>query len=175
MPDIVERLKRAYDLSKIKDDRYKGAGFSVYENRGRCTSVLCEGLVEANTALGGKTPFPYGLMFLQADLSIVADPPADLQNVPLAEILPVDTEDPRAAKLTWNQSGTEATFSFASVANLFRIKPPDGTTLWFDATVLTDTDGLPVILVPLGQYIQTKATREREIAASRHPEDAQQI
>lgn len=166
MPDFNARLNRAYDLSKVKDDRYRGAGFNVTRNRARCSTVLCEALIAANTAHGGKSPYPYGLLLLEGDLSIVSDPPANLRGVSLAEILPVDTEDPRAAKLTWNQSGTEATFSFASISNLWGIEPPDGATLWFDAKILTDTDGLPVILVPLGQHIQTAAVQSREVAAA---------
>lgn len=79
----------------------------------RCTATLSEWITKANTAHGGSSPYPYGLYLLNGDPADLQDPPKELVEGPFLEVIPCDREDCRAAKLTWNETGTEAGFSFA--------------------------------------------------------------
>lgn len=161
MADLTGREQRLLDLSKVRDSRYKGAGIRVNEDDwARCSSLLSEWIVMANTAHGGTSPFPYGGYFLEGKAEGIQDFPADLNGVPFLELIPCDRPDRRAAKFTWNQSGTEAEFSFVALASLLGIDQPKGATLWVDAIPLTDTQGKPVAVLPLGDRIKRQATHE---------------
>lgn len=169
MADLSGREHRLLDPSKVRDGRYKGAGIAVGENKeARCTAELCEWIASANTAHGGTNPFPYGLYVFEGDPNEIPDLPADLENVPFLEVLPCDRKDRRAAKLTWNETGTAAEFSFVAFLSLLGIESPDGATLWFDALPATDAKGKPIMLIPLGNRIKRQAVQEAA-AASQPP------
>lgn len=161
MADLTGREHRLLDVSKVRDNRYKGAGIRVNEDdQARCTAVLSEWIVTANTAHGGTSPFPYGLHLLEGKADEIQDLPADLVGVPFLEAIPCDRPDQRAAKFTWNESGTEAWFSFVPVASLLGIDHPKGSTLWVDALPVKDTQGKPVVALPLGDRIKRQAIQE---------------
>ncbi|HYF93075.1 MAG TPA: hypothetical protein VD969_12625 [Symbiobacteriaceae bacterium] len=168
MPDLSGRLDRLMDLSKVRDSRYKSMGFSVNDdNRARCTAELCEWILSANGAHAGTSPFPYGLFFLKGNPGAIPSLPPDLARTPFMEVLPCDRIDPRAAKLTWNEIGTEAEFSFAQLAQMLGIDAPKGTTLWFEGISMTDPDAKPLLVVPLGDRIQRQ--RVNDVAAASQP------
>lgn len=170
MPNLKDRLDRAYNLSEVRDKRYKDAQIVVNErNLGRLSAELCEALIEANTAHGGKNPVPHGLYFLPGDLALIQDPPAELQNVAFLEVAPADRPDPRAARLSWNETGTQATFQFTAVANLLGLAAPEGSNMRMRTQVLSDVDGLPIILLPLGENIQIEGGQRRQVAAGQQP------
>ncbi|HEY3365725.1 MAG TPA: hypothetical protein VGK74_11775 [Symbiobacteriaceae bacterium] len=161
MVDLSGKENRLLDLSKVRDNRYKGAGIRVNEsNWARCSALFSEWIVSANSAHGGTSPFPYGLYFLEGKVEDIADFPAELRDTPFLEAIPCDRPDRRAAKLTWNESGTEAEFSFVQVAALLGIDPPKGTTLWIDTVPLKDAKGKPVAGLPLGDHIQRQAVQD---------------
>lgn len=115
---------------------------------------------DANTAHGGTSPFPYGLYLLHGDPANIADLPADLKEVPFLEAVPCDRGDRRAAKLVWNETGTEAEFSFVALATILGIAAPKGTALWIDAIPLKDRSGKPIVVLPLGDRIKRQAVQE---------------
>lgn len=165
MTDVKGREHRLLDLSKVKDNRYKGAGIHVNEsNWGRCTSELCAWIAEANSARGGTTPFPYGLYLFQGDVAGLVSLPEGLGKGPFLEMIPCDRQDPRAARLSWNESGTEAGFGFAGLAALLGIDPPKGATLWIDAIPVTDREGKPVMALPLGDRIKRQPVRDSAVS-----------
>lgn len=166
MPDLGGRERRLLDLSQVKDARYKEAGIHVNEsNWARCTAVLSEWIGQANTQRGGTSPFPYGIYLFQGDADELHEPPEVLKTGPFMEMVPCDRADRRAAKLTWNEAGTECGFSFASVAILLGIDAPRGTSLWLDAIAVPDLEGKPVMALPVGDRIKRQAVGES--AASR--------
>lgn len=166
MAGLKGREHRFLDLSKVRDARYKGAGIHVNEsNWGRCTAALCEWIAEANTTRGGTSPFPFGIYFFEGDVAAIQDPPPELAAGPFLELIPCDRPDRRAAKLSWNEAGSEAGFGFAPLATLLGIETPRGATLWIDAMAVNDTEGKPVMTLPVGDRIQRRAVQES--AASR--------
>lgn len=165
MTDLAGRESRLLDLSQVRYGRSKGTGIHVNENNwGRCSAALSEWISNANTQHGGTTPFPYGLYLLNGQIEALQDPPPDLADGPFLELLPCDRPDRRAAKLTWNESGTEASFSFTALANLLGIHAPKGTTLWLDAVAVKDLNGKPVMALPVGHRIKVQPVQT--VAAS---------
>jgi hypothetical protein len=163
--NLSGREHRLVDLSKVKDGRYRGAGIFVdAEKRARCSAQLCEWITYANTVYGGTSPFPYGVYILNGDAGALQDPPADLQEGPFLELLPCDRPDRRAARLVWNEAGTEAEFGFASLASVLGIDAPKGSTLWIEAIPVTDADGRPVMALPTGNRIKVQAEKESAAA-----------
>jgi hypothetical protein len=168
MVDLTGREHRLLDLSKVRDNRYKGAGISVSDdNRARCTAELCQWIISANTDHGGTSPFPYGLYMLEGDPKEIQDLPADLKETPFLEVIPCDRPDRRAAKLTWNEAGTEAQFSFVALAATLQMSTPQGVTLWLDAIPVTDKADKPIMLLPLGDRIKRQAVQQ--VAAANQP------
>lgn len=165
MADLSGREHRLLDLSKVRDNRFKGAGIRVNDNGwARCSAIFSEWITSANTAHGGTSPFPYGLYVLKGDAQGITDLPEELAGVPFMEVVPCDRPDRRAAKLTWNESGTEAEFSFISVASVLGIDPPKGATLWIDAVPVKDQTGKPVAVLPVGDRIKRQAVQETAVA-----------
>lgn len=161
MADLTGREHRLLDLSTWRDNRYKGAGIHVSEEKqARCSAVFCEWIINTNTELGGKSPFPYGLYILNGQADELSNPPQELLNAGFLEVIPCDRPDRRAARLSWNETGTEATFSFAALASLVGINWPKGSTLWIDAIMVNATNEMPVAALPLGGRIETQAVRE---------------
>lgn len=118
MADLSGREHRILDVSNWRDNRYKDAGIHVNEEKqARCSAVFCEWTISANTEHGGKSPFPYGLYILEGKADELQNPPQELATGAFLEVIPCDRPDRRAAKLTWNETGTEATFSFAALAS----------------------------------------------------------
>ncbi len=155
MADPGDRERRILDLSQVKDARYKGAGIHVSEdNWARCTAVLAEWIGQANTEHGGTSPFPYGIFFLDGDVAALNDAPEELKSGPFLEMRPCDRRDKRAARLTWNESGTECGFGFAALAAVLGIDAPKGVTLWMDGIAVRDKDGKPVMALPVGDRIK---------------------
>lgn len=165
MAGLKGREGRLLDVSGVRDNRYNGAGIRVGENgRGRCGAVFCDLITDANTEHGGTSPFPYGFFALTGDPAQVDGLPSDLNSVPFLEVIPCDRPDRRAVKLTWNNTGTEAEFSFVAIASLLGIDWPKGTTLWIDAIPARDKSGLPIALLPLGDRIKREAVGEAAAA-----------
>jgi hypothetical protein len=161
MSDLTDREHRLLDPSQLKDSRRKGPGIHVSDNNwGRCTADLSESIARVSTARGGANPYPYGLYFLNGDAAALQDPPKELVEGPFLEVIPCDREDRRAIKLTWNETGTEAAFSFALLGAMLGIDPPKGATIWFDSYLAADATGKPVIGLPLGDRIKRQAVRE---------------
>lgn len=161
MVDLRGRENRLLDLSRVRDNRFKGMAIRVSDNNwARCTSEFCEWIIHANTAHGGTSPFPYGLHFLQGNAADIQGFPAELAGVPFLEVIPCDRADRRAAKLVWNEAGTESGFSFVALALILGIDPPKGTALGIDAVPLKDINGKPVAVLPLGDRIKRKAVQE---------------
>lgn len=161
MADLKGRESRLLDLSQVRDNRYKGAGFRVNENgRARCSALLSEWIVTANTEHGGTSPFPYGLYILNGEPSEVDDLPSELASVPFLEVVPCDRPDRRAVKLIWSDAGAEAEFSFVNVATVLGIDTPKGTALWIEAIPLKGKDGNPIAVLPLGDRIKREAIQE---------------
>jgi hypothetical protein len=161
MADLSGREIRLFDLSSVRDSRYKGAGIHVDDvKRARCSAIFCEWIVSANTAHGGKSPFPYGLYMLDGKTEEIQDPPQELTEGAFLEVIPCDRPDRRAAKLTWNETGTQAEFSFAALSSILGIAPPKGTTLWIEAVDVKDLKGKPVAALPLGEKIKRQAVQQ---------------
>lgn len=158
MADLNGREDRVMDLSKVRDNRYKGGGIRVNENnRARCSAIMCEWIMSANTAHGGTAPFPYGLFLLEGKAAGIQDLPEELREVSFLEVVPCDRPDRRAAKLMWNETGTEAEFSFVALAQLLGVDPPKGTALWIESIPAKDASGKPVAVLPLGERIKRQA------------------
>lgn len=168
--DLSGREHRLLDLSKVRDNRYKGSGIHVNEDkRARCTAEVSEWISEANTARGGTTPFPYGLYLFEGSHADLPQSSAELGKGPFLEMIPCDRPDRRAANLTWNEAGTEAEFSFAALATLLGIDLPKGTTLWIEAIPAKDKEGKPVMLLPVGDRIKTQSVRDTAASQQKDP------
>lgn len=163
--NLGNREHRLVDVSKVKDARYKGAGIHVGDdNWARCTAELSETIRTMSTAREGTTPYPYGIYLFRGEANQIPNPPPVLLQGPFLELLPCDREDRRAVKLTWNASGTEASFSFAALAAALGIDAPKGATLWIDAISVQDTDSKPVVALPLGDQIQVQPVKSSAAA-----------
>ncbi|MFZ5817305.1 MAG: hypothetical protein ACOY93_18740 [Bacillota bacterium] len=161
MTELGGRERRLLDLSQVKDGRYKDAGIYVNEdNWARCTAVLAEWIGQANTERGGTSPFPYGIFLFQGEAAELQEPPEVLRSGPFLEMIPCDRPDRRAAKLAWNEAGTECGFSFAGLAILLGVEIPKGASLWIDAIATTDSEGKPVMALPVGSRIKRQPVKE---------------